>query len=109
MARYVDGFIVPIPAKNVEAYRKVARKAGKVWMEYGALEYVECVADDVKPGKLTSFPQHGQRQGDGRPAHRGDGPENHALRRQAHDLRRLQVDRRILSAAAGTQAATKPS
>ena len=57
MARYVDGFIVPIPAKNVEAYRKVARKAGKVWMEYGALEYVECVADDVKPGKLTSFPQ----------------------------------------------------
>ena len=57
MARYVDGFIVPIPAKNVEAYRKVAHKAGKVWMEYGALEYVECVADDVKPGKLTSFPQ----------------------------------------------------
>jgi len=57
IARYVDGFIVPIPAKNVEAYRKVARKAGKVWMEYGALEYVECVADDVKPGKLTSFPQ----------------------------------------------------
>jgi len=57
MARYVDGFIVPVPAKSVEAYRKLARKAGKVWMEYGALEYVECVADDVKPGKLTSFPQ----------------------------------------------------
>jgi len=57
MARYVDGFIVAIPTKNVEAYRKLARKAGKVWMEYGALEYVECIADDVKPGKLTSFPQ----------------------------------------------------
>lgn len=57
MARYVDGFIVAIPTKNVEAYRKLARKAGKVWMEYGALEYVECIADDVKPGKLTSFPK----------------------------------------------------
>jgi uncharacterized protein YbaA (DUF1428 family) len=57
MARYVDGFIVAIPTANVEAYRKLARKAGKVWMEYGAIEYVECIADDVKPGKLTSFPQ----------------------------------------------------
>jgi uncharacterized protein YbaA (DUF1428 family) len=57
MARYVDGFIVAIPTKNLDAYRKLARKAGKVWMEYGALEYVECIADDVKPGKLTSFPQ----------------------------------------------------
>ena len=56
-ARYVDGFIVAIPTANVEAYRKLARKAGKVWMEYGALEYVECIADDVKPGKLTTFPQ----------------------------------------------------
>jgi len=57
MARYVDGFIVPVPAKKVEAYRKLARKAGKIWMEYGALDYTECIADDVKPGKLTSFPQ----------------------------------------------------
>lgn len=57
MARYVDGFIVPVPAKNVDAYRKLARKAGKIWMEYGALEYTECVADDVKTGKVTSFPQ----------------------------------------------------
>jgi uncharacterized protein YbaA (DUF1428 family) len=57
MANYVDGFVLPIPKKNAEAYRKVARKAGKVWMEYGALSYVECVADDVKPGKYTSFPQ----------------------------------------------------
>lgn len=57
MARYVDGFVVPVPKKNVVAYRKLARKAGKIWKEYGALEYVECVADDVKPGKQTSFPQ----------------------------------------------------
>jgi uncharacterized protein YbaA (DUF1428 family) len=41
----------------VEAYRRMAQKAGKVWREYGALEVVECVADDVKPGKWTSFPQ----------------------------------------------------
>ena len=54
---YVDGFVVPVPKKNIAAYRRMARKAGKVWREHGALEYVECVADDVKPGKLTSFPQ----------------------------------------------------
>ena len=57
MARYVDGFVLPVPKKNVEAYRRMARKAGKVWREHGALEYVECVADDVQPGKVTSFPQ----------------------------------------------------
>ena len=55
--RYVDGFVVPVPKKNLAAYRKIARKAGKVWKEHGALEYIECVADDVKTGKLTSFPQ----------------------------------------------------
>jgi uncharacterized protein YbaA (DUF1428 family) len=55
--RYVDGFVIPVPKKNLQAYRKIAQKAGKVWMEHGALEYVECVADDVKPGKRTSFPQ----------------------------------------------------
>jgi uncharacterized protein YbaA (DUF1428 family) len=57
MARYVDGFVVPVPKKNVQAYRAMARKAGRIWKEYGALEYTECVADDVKPGKLTSFPR----------------------------------------------------
>jgi uncharacterized protein YbaA (DUF1428 family) len=57
MSQYVDGFVVPVPIKNIAAYRSMARKAGKVWMEHGALQYVECVADDVKPGKLTSFPQ----------------------------------------------------
>jgi uncharacterized protein YbaA (DUF1428 family) len=57
MARYVDGFVLPVPKRNVAAYRRIARKAGKIWREHGALEYRECVADDVKPGKLTSFPQ----------------------------------------------------
>ena len=57
MPRYVDGFIVPVPKKSLEAYRQMARKAGKVWRDHGALDYHECAADDVKPGKLTSFPQ----------------------------------------------------
>lgn len=54
---YVDGFVVPVPTKNLAAYRRMSQKAGKVWREYGALAYTECVGDDVKPGKLTSFPQ----------------------------------------------------
>jgi uncharacterized protein YbaA (DUF1428 family) len=57
MVTYVDGFVVPVPKKNLAAYRKLAGKAGKVWMKYGALSYAESVADDVKPGKSTSFPQ----------------------------------------------------
>lgn len=55
--RYVDGYVVPVPKRNVAAYRRMAQKAGKVWRDHGALEFVECVADDVKPGKHTSFPQ----------------------------------------------------
>jgi uncharacterized protein YbaA (DUF1428 family) len=54
---YVDGYVLPVPKKNVAAYRRMAQKAGKVWRDHGALEYIECVADDVKPGKHTSFPQ----------------------------------------------------
>jgi uncharacterized protein YbaA (DUF1428 family) len=54
---YVDGFVVPVPKKNMQAYLRMARKAAKVWMEHGAIEYRECVGDDVKMGKLTSFPQ----------------------------------------------------
>jgi uncharacterized protein YbaA (DUF1428 family) len=54
---YVDGFVLPVPKKNLAAYKKMATKAGKIWMEHGALEFRECVADDVKVGKLTSFPQ----------------------------------------------------
>jgi uncharacterized protein YbaA (DUF1428 family) len=55
--KYVDGFVVPVPKKNLEAYRQQAELAGKVWRECGALEYIECIADDVKEGKDTSFPQ----------------------------------------------------
>jgi uncharacterized protein YbaA (DUF1428 family) len=54
---YVDGFIVAVPKKNLDAYRRMSTKAGKVWREYGALDYREWVADDVKVGKLTSFPR----------------------------------------------------
>jgi uncharacterized protein YbaA (DUF1428 family) len=54
---YVDGFVLPVPRRKLAAYRRMARFAGKIWMEYGALQYVESVADDVKPGKWTSFPQ----------------------------------------------------
>lgn len=57
MSKYVDGFVVPVPKDNLEAYRKMAQQAGEVWKEYGALEYIECVADDVPEGKVTSFPQ----------------------------------------------------
>ncbi|MGB7737600.1 MAG: DUF1428 domain-containing protein [Steroidobacteraceae bacterium] len=54
---YVDGFVVPVPKGQLEAYRKMARKAGKVWREHGATDYHECVADDVAVGKRTSFPR----------------------------------------------------
>ena len=54
---YVDGFVLAVPQAQLAEYRKMARLGGKVWKEHGALDYVECVADDVKPGKHTSFPQ----------------------------------------------------
>src|SRR2546427_79558 len=57
MANYVDGFVVPVPRKKIEAYRSMARKSGKIWREHGALAYRECIADDVKWGKRTSFPR----------------------------------------------------
>jgi uncharacterized protein YbaA (DUF1428 family) len=52
---YVDGFVVPVPKAKLGEYRKLARQAGKLWREHGALSYVECVGDDVPVGKLTSF------------------------------------------------------
>lgn len=57
MGRYIDGFVVPVPKDKVEAYRQFSEEMGKVWKEHGAREYIECLADDVKPGKVTSFPQ----------------------------------------------------
>jgi uncharacterized protein YbaA (DUF1428 family) len=111
----VDGFVVPVPKRKLAAYRAMSRRAGKVWREHGALEFVECIADDVKPGKSTSFPQsvklkagetvffsyivYKSRADRDRVEQEGDvgsappdmmDPEEHALRRQAHVLRRLQ-------------------
>ena len=54
---YVDGFVVPVPKDKIEAYKEMATRCGEIWREHGALEFRECIAEDVKPGKLTSFPQ----------------------------------------------------
>jgi uncharacterized protein YbaA (DUF1428 family) len=54
---YVDGFVLPIPKKNVPAYRRIAQKAGKIWREYGALEYRECVGDDLQVKMGMPFPR----------------------------------------------------
>lgn len=54
---YVDGFVVPVPKKKLAAYKALARKCAKIWREHGALDYKECVADDVSWGKRTSFPR----------------------------------------------------
>ncbi|MBB6178543.1 DUF1428 domain-containing protein [Pseudorhizobium flavum] len=54
---YVDGFIVPVPKAKLEAYKEMARTAGDVWMEHGALSYVECIGDDIPYGEMTSFPR----------------------------------------------------
>lgn len=57
MSKYVDGFVLPLPTENIAAYRQFSERAGQVWREHGALEYVECIADDVEPGEVTSFPR----------------------------------------------------
>lgn len=54
---YVDGFVMPVRKDRLEEYRALAEKSAQAWKRHGALTYVECVADDVQPGKLTSFPQ----------------------------------------------------
>lgn len=58
MSTYVDGFVVPVPKANVEAYKALAQKAGKIWMEHGALSYRECLAEDTSESEFCqSFPQ----------------------------------------------------
>lgn len=124
---YIDGYVVPVPLAKLAVYWNLARKAGKVWIERGALAVNECVADDVKPGKLTSFPQSvmlrddetvvfswivyrsrkdrrpHQCQGGGRPAAGGHAPfENPAIRCQAHVLGRLQARRAVVRMAPST-------
>jgi uncharacterized protein YbaA (DUF1428 family) len=54
--KYVDGYVLPVPKKNLAAYRRMAQKAGKVWRKYGALQFRECVGDDLKTVKVKSFP-----------------------------------------------------
>jgi uncharacterized protein YbaA (DUF1428 family) len=60
VARYVDGFVIPVPKRKVEAYRRTAQKAGKVWLEHGALEFRECVGDDLKIKGMVSFTRAGR-------------------------------------------------
>lgn len=57
MARYVDGYVLPIPTKNVPAYRKIARQAARVWREHGALQYCEAVGQDLRPRPFVPFPR----------------------------------------------------
>jgi uncharacterized protein YbaA (DUF1428 family) len=57
MAHYVDGFVIPIPVKNIPAYRRMAQKAGKIWREHGALEYRECAGDDLAVNMALPFPR----------------------------------------------------
>ena len=57
MAHYVDGYVLPVPKKNLQTYRRIAQKAGKIWHEHGALEYRECVGDDLTVKWGTPFPR----------------------------------------------------
>ena len=117
---YVDGFVIPVPKKNLDEYRRIAKLAAKVWKEYGALEVRECVAEDVKVGKLTSFPRavirkpgetvvfswivyksradrdrvNAKVMKDPRLKDMMSNPKEDAVRCQAHDLRRLRGHRR---------------
>jgi len=113
---YVDGFVIPLPKENLEAYLDMSRQCGAIWKEYGALEFRECVGDDIPPGKVTSFPlsvdlrdgeavvfswivyaSRTERDAINDKAHERSphgalhGPEKSAFRRQAHDLRRLRM------------------
>lgn len=57
MPGYVDGFVIPVPKDNIDRYKKVAKKASRIWMEHGALAYFECVGDDMQAEKMTPFPK----------------------------------------------------
>ena len=55
MAKYVDGFVIPVPTKSIDTYKKMARVGARVWMDHGALEYRECIGDDLRPKGVTPF------------------------------------------------------
>ena len=61
---YVDGFVLAVPKAKLDDYKKLANLAGPIWMEHGALAYVECVGDDVPYGEVTSFPRAVQAKDD---------------------------------------------
>jgi uncharacterized protein YbaA (DUF1428 family) len=113
--KYVDGYVLPVPKKSLEAYRRMASEAAKVWRKHGALEFRECVGDDLKTIKVKSFPsavkpkrgrdggflvdrvqvsrasRQRKRQSDGRSADsKDDEDEKDAVRLKAHGLWRLQ-------------------
>ena len=54
---YVDGFVIPVPKDKIDAYKAQAKRAGDIWKQYGALDFVECIGDDVPYGEVTSFPR----------------------------------------------------
>lgn len=60
--KYIDSFVLAVPTEKLDDYRKLAELTAQIWKDHGALEYVECVAEDVRPGKITSFPQAVQLQ-----------------------------------------------
>ncbi len=57
MSKYIDGFVVPVPQDKIETYRQISTKASKIWKEYGALEYRECVLNDPEAKQCVSFPK----------------------------------------------------
>lgn len=57
MSKYIDGFVLPLPKDKIEAYRKISEKAGEIWKEHGALEYIECVGDDLDIKDMLTFPK----------------------------------------------------
>jgi uncharacterized protein YbaA (DUF1428 family) len=57
MSKYVDGFVIPLPKDKIEQYRELAEKAGRIWKEHGALEYIECVGDDLESRDMVPFPK----------------------------------------------------
>jgi uncharacterized protein YbaA (DUF1428 family) len=105
---YVDGFVVAVPRDKLDAYKEMARLGGTVWREHGALSFTECVEDDVKPGKLTSFPQAVKLEEgevcvfswityESRAARDAITEKVMRDRWQAHDLRRFRGDGRDVS------------
>ena len=110
--RYVDGFVLPVPKRHLEAYLRMARKAGKVWRDHGALEVRECAGDDLNVKMAVSFPRSLKLKGGetvvfswiafkSRAHREDDGAERDAFRSQAHALRWLQGHGRGLSGGKG--------